>query len=131
MNSFIFLFCEEEEKNTLAKYFPHDEYLSIIDLLNSINQQTNFLSSFEHYNHIGRKEKQNLLLAAILGYGCNLSLSKIGKISKGINENQLDNTKVWYFSEENIQKANDKIVAYMEKTDSISLSVDKLAFSSD
>ena len=107
--------CEEEEKNTLAKYFPHDEYLSIIDLLNSIDQQTNFLSSFQHYNHTDRKERHNLLLAAILGYGCNLSLSKMGKISKGINENQLDNTKIWYFSEENTQEANDKIVTYMNK----------------
>ena len=61
------------------------------------------------------KEKDNLLLAAILGYGCNLNLSKMGKISKGINENQLDNTKIWYFTEENTQKANDIIVAYMEK----------------
>jgi len=106
---------EEEEKNTLAKYFPHDEYLSIIDLLDAVNKQTDFLSSFKHYTHTNRKEKHNLLLAAILGYGCNLSLSKMGKISKGINENQLDNTKVWYFSEENTQEANDKIVAYMDK----------------
>lgn len=106
---------EDEEKNTLAKYFPHDEYLSIIDLLDAVDKQTNFLSSFRHYTHTNKKEKHNLLLATILGYGCNLSLSKMGKISKGINENQLDNTKVWYFSEENTQEANDKIVAYMEK----------------
>jgi TnpA family transposase len=39
----------------------------------------------------------------------------MGKISKGINENQLENTKIWYFSEENTQEANDKIVAYMDK----------------
>jgi len=106
---------EEEETNTLAKYFPHDEYLSIIDLLDAINKQTDFLSSFRHYSHTNKKEKHNLLLAGILGYGCNLSLSKMGKISKGINENQLDNTKVWYFSEENTQEASDKIVAYMDK----------------
>ena len=106
---------EEEETNTLAKYFPHDEYLSIIDLLDAVDKQTDFLSLFRHYSHTNKKEKHNLLLAAILGYGCNLSLSKMGKISKGINENQLDNTKVWYFSEENTQEANDKIVAYMDK----------------
>jgi len=125
---------EDEEKNTLAKYFPHDEYLSIIDLLNSIDKQTDFLSSFKHYNHIGRKEKQNLLLAAILGYGCNLSLSKIGKISKGINKNQLDNTKIWYFSEENTQEANNKIVAYMDKLEIVKYmrhNIDKNHTSSD
>ena len=106
---------EEEETNTLAKYFPHDEYLSIIDLLSSINKETDFLSSFQHYSQSRIKGNHNLLLASILGYGCNLSLAKMGKISKGINENQLDNTKVWYFSEDNTQEANDKIIEYMEK----------------
>ena len=106
---------EEEEKNTLAKYFPNEEYLSVIDILNSINEETDFLSSFQHYSQSRIKGNHNLLLASILGYGCNLSLAKIGKISKGINENQLDNTKIWYFSEENTQEANDKIIEYMEK----------------
>jgi len=105
---------EDEEKNTLAKYFPHDEYLSIIDLLNSINKETDFLSSFHHFNKSSKKQNHNLLIASILGYGCNLSLPKMGKISKGINENQLDNTKIWYFTEDNTQEANDKIVAYLD-----------------
>ena len=39
----------------------------------------------------------------------------MGKISKGINENQLDNVKTWYMSEENTNEANDKIVAFMDK----------------
>lgn len=43
----------------------------------------------------------------------------MGKISKGINENQLDNAKVWYFTEENTQEANDKIVAYMDKLEKV------------
>ena len=108
---------EDAVKNTLAKYFPHDEYLSIIDLLSSIDKETGFLSSFQHYNHSPKRYNHNLLLASILGYGCNLSLTKMGKISKGINENQLDNTKTWYFTEDNTQEANDKIVAYMDKLD--------------
>lgn len=106
---------EDEEKNTLSRYFPHNEYLSIIDLLDSINKKTNFLSSFQHLNKSSRKQDNKLFLASILGYGCNLSLSKIGKISKGINENQLENTKTWYFTEENTQEANNIIVNYMDK----------------
>ena len=106
---------EDEEINPLAKYFPTEEYLSVIDVLNSIDKETDFLSSFQHYSQSRITSNHNLLLASILGYGCNLSLSRIGKISKGINENQLDNTKVWYFSEDNTTEANDKIVAHMEK----------------
>ncbi len=105
---------EEEEKNPLAKYFPNEEYLSVIDVLNAINEETDFLSSFQHYSQSRIKGNHNLLLASILGYGCNLSLSRMGKISKGINENQLENTKTWYFSEENTTLANDIILKYME-----------------
>jgi len=109
----------DSEISLLSKYFPQSEYLSVIDMLNTINQSTDFLSSFEHYNNSKSKTHHNLLLAAILGYGCNLSLTKIGKISKGINENQLDNAKVWYFNQENTNDANDKIIAYMEELEII------------
>ena len=112
---------EDEEKNPLAKYFPAEEYLSVIDVLNSIDRETDFLSSFQHYAQSRIKSNHNLLLASILGYGCNLSLLRIGKISKGINKNQLDNTKIWYFSEDNTTEANDKIVAYMEKLELVKI----------
>ena len=105
---------EDEEINPLTKYFPNEEYLSVIDILHSINEETDFLSAFQHYSQSRIKGNHNLLLASILGYGCNLSLSRMGKISKGINENQLDNTKTWYFSEENTMQANDVILKYME-----------------
>ena len=104
----------DDANESIAKYFPHDEYLSIVDVIDSIDQEVDFLSSFQHYSQSKIKGNHNLLLAAILGYGCNINISKIGKISKGINENQLDNTKIWYFSEENTTEANDKIVAYMD-----------------
>lgn len=104
----------DDANESIAKYFPHDEYLSIVDVIDSIDQEVDFLSSFQHYSQSKIKSNHNLLLAAILGYGCNINISKIGKISKGINENQLDNTKIWYFSEENTTEANDKIVAYMD-----------------
>ena len=111
----------DSQTNLLSKYFPQSEYLSVIDMLNVIDDSTNFLSSFQHYNQSKSKTNHNLLLAAILGYGCNLSLSKVGKISKGINENQLDNTKIWYFNQENTNEANDKIIAYMEELEIIKI----------
>jgi len=112
---------KEENKESIAKYFPSNEYISIIDLLHSVNEETNFLSSFEHYNQCKSKTSHNLLLAALLGYGCNLSLPKIGKISKGISENQLDTIKSWYLSEENTNEANDKIVASLDNLEIVNL----------
>jgi len=112
---------EEENQDSIAKYFPHDEYLSVVDVLDSVDEEVGFLSSFQHYTQSKIKIDHKLLLASILGYGCNITLSKIGKISKGVNENQLENTKVWYFSEDNTIEANDKIVAYMDKLEIIKL----------
>ena len=106
---------KKEDEETISKYFPANEYISIIDLLHAINEETDFLSVFQHYNQGKSRSNHNLLLAALLGYGCNLSLPKMGKISKGINENQLDNVKTWYMSEENTNEANDKIIAFMDK----------------
>jgi len=105
---------KKEDEESISKYFPSHEYISIIDLLRAINEEVDFLSSFQHYNQSKSKTNHNLLLAALLGYGCNLSLPKMGKISKGINENQLDNVKTWYMGEENTNDANDKVVAYMD-----------------
>jgi len=103
-----------EDQESISKYFPANEYISVIDLMHSINEEVDFLSSFHHYNQSKSKSSHNLLLAALLGYGCNLSLPKIGKISKGINENQLDNIKTWYLSEENTDEANSKIITFMD-----------------
>lgn len=106
---------EPQEEESISKYFPKSDYVSVIDVLHSINQESNFLEAFQHYSQSKKERNPSLLLASILGYGCNINISKIGKISKGINENQLDNTKIWYFSEENTKEANDRVIGFMNK----------------
>ena len=106
---------EPQQEESISKYFPKSDYVSVIDVLYSINQETSFLEAFQHYTQSKKERNHSLLLASILGYGCNINISKIGKISKGINENQLDNTKIWYFSEENTKEANDRVIAFMNK----------------
>ena len=41
---------KQEDEESISKYFPVNEYISIIDLLRAINDETDFLSSFQHYN---------------------------------------------------------------------------------
>ncbi|PHR71089.1 MAG: transposase [Arcobacter sp.] len=110
------------DEDNISKYLPSSNYISIIDILNMINKQTQFLDPLTHFN-IKNKNKVSihLLLAAILGYGCNINISKIAKISKGINPNQLDNTKTWYFTEDNTIDANDKIIAFMDNLEIVKL----------
>lgn len=72
------------------------------------------LDNYSIQNVRTQKLDSNLLFASIVGYGCNISLSKMAKISKGISENQLDNATTWYLSEENTIESNDKIVAFID-----------------
>ena len=79
---------EEHIEHTISKYFPQSEFISVIDLLHSVQIKTDFLESFKHYsiqNVRTQKLDSNLLFASIVGYGCNISLSKMAKISTGIN----------------------------------------------
>ena len=45
----------------------------------------------------------------------------MSKISKGISENQLDNIKTWYFTQQNTNEANDKIISYLQNLEIIKL----------
>jgi len=114
---------KEDNDPTLIQYLPQSEYISIIDLLNAVNTRTNFLESLKHYTTTTHPKKvdKNLLLASLVGYGCNITLSKMGKISKGISETKLDNTKIWYFNEENTIEANDKLIAFMEELEVVKI----------
>ena len=111
---------DHQLEHTIGKYFPQAEFISVIDLLHSVQIKADFLDSFKHYslqNTPIKKLEPNLLYASIVGYGCNITLSKMAKISKGISENQLDTTTTWYLSEENTMEANDKIVAFIDSLD--------------
>lgn len=108
---------DEQLEHTISKYLPQAEFISIIDLLHSVQLKTDFLDSFKHYSLQNTKIQRldpNILFASIVAYGCNISFSKMRKISKGISENELDTTTTWYFSEGNTTEANDKIVAFID-----------------
>lgn len=113
---------EKESEESISKYFPKESYLSVLEILNIIHKQSSFLEVFSHFNKAHQENiSLDLLIAAIVGYGCNINVSKMGKISKGINQNRLDNAKIWYFTEENTKEANDKIVEFMNEFDIVKL----------
>jgi TnpA family transposase len=112
----------KESDESIAKYFPKESFLSVLEILNGIHQQSGFLGAFSYYNKAHQEKiSLDLLIATIVGYGCNINVSKMGKISKGINQNKLDNAKTWYFTEENTKEANDKIVGFMNELDIVKL----------
>jgi len=61
------------------------------------------------------KPTQEMLLAGIIGKGCNIGLNRIANISVGISKDVLNNTVNWFFDLKNLQRTSDKIVGYIDK----------------
>ena len=120
---------KDETIESISKYLPTG-YYSIIDILNSVNKEVDIMPIFKHYTTDKGLTDNNLLNAAILGYGCNMNITKIAKISKGINESNLDTTKTWYFSVENTIEANEKIVQYIDNLELVKLIKEKIIHTS-
>ena len=106
---------QKEVINPVSEMFETNRYISLSEVLSTINDFTDFYDAFEHWQikHLKKKPLVKTFIAGIIGYGCNLGSRKLARISKNINEYELENTVNWYFSNDNVDIANDKILAFM------------------
>jgi TnpA family transposase len=114
---------EEVECLPLAAFFPDRKYISLLEMLATVNHATGFLDEFEHWQPRCQRAKppNKVLFAGIIGYGCDIGHRKLAQISKQIDENALDNAVNWYFSLQNVQGANDRILQFVDRMDLPSL----------
>jgi len=108
---------EEVECLSLGTFFPERKYISMLEMLATVDHATNFLDEFEHWQikYQRAKPAKKLFLAGIIGFGCDIGHHKLAQISKQIDETELDNTVNWYFSLQNVQDANDRILLRMDQ----------------
>ncbi len=106
-----------ERKSSNLDLFPKDAEIPIIEVLNTLQEKCNFLNAFQHFSSKNRTVKPSnaTFFAGILAYGCNIGLKPMARNSFGISGNNLENTVNWYFSVENVRRANDIVLAIMEK----------------
>jgi len=120
----------------LSQLFPKGHYISLVEVLHTINAQADFLTAFEHWqqrHRVGRPSDQSFF-AGIMAYGCNIGIDKLLRTSRSIAEAEFETTLNWYFSLENLVAGNDKIVAFMDTmtlADVYRQQADKLHTSSD
>ena len=107
----------EVECLSLGAFFPDRKYISMLEMLATVDQATHFLDEFEHWQIKYRRAKpaKKILFAGIMGYGCDIGHHKLAQISKQIEEGELDNVVNWYFSLQNVQGANDRILRFVDK----------------
>jgi TnpA family transposase len=112
---------EKEPTGSVADFFPKNKFISLYEIMSTVNKNTRFTDGFEHWQikHNREKPHERTFFAGVIGYGCNLGIGRIAKISNNINQRELENTVNWYFSPDNLIDANDRI---LQLTDRLQLS---------
>jgi len=106
---------DEPDAASLGGFFPEDRYISLLEALSTVNNHTQFLDAFQHWQVRYGKQRppERVFLAGIIGYGCQIGTGKVARISREITDSELERTINWYFSRDNVAEANDKIVGLM------------------
>lgn len=127
---------DESESPSLLPFFPERQYVSLVEVLSTVHHATRFLDEFEHWQFKYRRERPpaRTFFAGVIGYGCDIGLGKIARVSKHLSESELETTVNWYFSLPNIQAANDRILRVLDRLELPNIyrrDADKLHTSSD
>ena len=107
---------KSDEIEGLHAYLPKEKFIPLIEVLRLIDRHALFSAKFHHHSHTKsyKAPKHNALYASIIGYGCNISIAKMAKISKGITMGDIDHIRTWYLSNDMLQEANDAIIELTE-----------------
>lgn len=108
---------EQETPASLSSFFPKRHYVSLLEVLSTINRYSGFLEELQHWRQRYHRESPDnkLFYAGLIGLGCHIGTRKMAVISRNIDEASLENTVNWYFSLENLQAANDRVLHLTEK----------------
>lgn len=109
--------ADTEEADKLTDYFPKDRYITLFEVLSTVDNVERFTDCFEYWQvkHTKKKPSKRILYAGIIGHGCNLGINRIARSSPGISAKELENINTWYFGVNNINNANNKILNIIEQ----------------
>lgn len=84
---------EKSDTNGLVELFPRHSSVSLYQILSTVDQKCSFTEQLEHLYRKNRKKSVSptSLLASIIGYGCNIGISRMG-ICFGIYQQKILNT---------------------------------------
>jgi hypothetical protein len=111
---------EHKEQSYDNKYFPERRNVPLTEVLVTVNQHCGFLDDLQHWQqrHARRSVSQRSLYAGVIGRdwaGMGIGPRKLAQISSHITENELEHAVNWYYSLDNVQAANDRIVAAIDR----------------
>ncbi len=108
---------ESDESEPLSRLWPNRDYISLIEVLSTVNRLTGFIDAFEpwYVKYARSRPPEKTFLAGIVGYGCFIGIGKIARISQWINATELETTVNGYFTLDNLHGANDLILKFMDQ----------------
>jgi len=106
---------EKEESDAIL--FPSEASIPLSEVLATVDRATNFLDYFRHLQPVYRRAKPSkaVFYAGITAFGCNLGILAMVHSTSQSYARQLENTANWYFSLENINRANDAITKFTDQ----------------
>lgn len=127
---------EEIEAEPIQNFFPERQYISLLEVMATVNRFSNFLKEFQHWQQRYTRQKPlpSVFYAGIIGLGCGIGTRKMARISQQINEQELENTVNWFFTPEGVRAANDRVTQLMDQLELPNIyrrSQDQLHTSSD
>ena len=108
---------EESEAGTMQQFFPERDFVPLLEILATVNHHTGWMEEFQHWqqrHHHGRAEDR-VIYAGIMGLGCTIGIRKMARISHPLSETELENAINWYFSVDNVEAANDRVLQLMNR----------------
>lgn len=108
---------DEVEAEPLHAFFPDRHYVSLLEVLATVNRFSGFLDEFQHWQQRYHRPKPppSTLFAGIIGLGCEIGTRKMAQISQPLNEAELEYTVNWFFSPEGTHAANDRVVQLLDR----------------
>jgi TnpA family transposase len=94
-----------------------DRFIPLVKILADVVEATEFSDCFTHFGFKGSQKLPDveIIIAAIIGLGCNIGVRKMGKISPSIGSEKLENVVRWHFSKENVFNAKNRIISLVDE----------------
>jgi len=123
----------EEAKKFSASLYQMIPRVKLTDLLMDVAYITGFHEQFTHASNNRKPDKEEtvIIMAALLGMGMNIGLSKMAEATPGLTYKQLANVSQWRMHEDAMNKAQAVLVNFHHKLDLSSYWGDGTTSSSD
>lgn len=99
---------EYESGSFISSTLSERGIVPILDVLKAADGFCEFTRSMTHFStkRVKLNARPEVMMAGIIGRGCNIGLGKLARISRGIDIDSLRYTVNWCFSPDSLQKAN-------------------------